>query len=243
MVGGDLETMREDVAWAEARSALSWWLEAGVDVALQEQSRDWLAPHTPNSKSSMVPTPPPNIVQPTQDTLAELQQWLATSVQLPLAGPAAKRILPHGPEQAPVMLISDSLTLEDGAAGKPIGGTAWDLTVRMLAAIGIDAGEAYSASLSCFHSPGARMSAAEREACADIARRHIALAKPKRLLLLGKEPCEALIGKPLTEARGHVHKVEGVRTVVTFHPRFLINHPSNKALAWKDLLLLMEGES
>ena len=46
-----------------------------------------------------------------------------------------------------------------------------DVTVRMLAAIGIDADEAYSASLSCFHSPGARMSPTEREACADIARR------------------------------------------------------------------------
>ena len=237
-MGGDLNS----IGFAEARSALSWWLEAGVDVALQEESRDWLAATAPAANTS-VAAPAPNLVQPTQDTLAELQQWLATSVQLPLAGPAAKRVLPHGPEQAPVMLLSDSLTLEDGAAGKPIGGTAWDLTVRMLAAIGIDADEAYSASLSCFHSPGARMSPAEREACAEIARRHIALAQPKRLLLLGKEPCEALIGKPLTEARGHVHKVEGVRAVVSFHPRFLINHPSNKALAWKDLLLLTEDES
>ena len=237
-MGGDLNS----IGFAEARSALAWWLEAGVDVALQEESRDWLAAPAPAAKTS-VAAPAPNLVQPTQDTLAELQQWLATSVQLPLAGPAAKRVLPHGPEQAPVMLLSDSLTLEDGAAGKPIGGTAWDLTVRMLAAIGIDGDEAYSASLSCFHSPGARMSPAEREACADIARRHIALAQPKRLLLLGKEPCEALIGKPLTEARGHVHKVEGVRAVVSFHPRFLINHPSNTALAWKDLLLLMEDES
>jgi len=239
-VGGDFNMVGADNAWAEARSALSWWLEAGVDAAIQEDSRDWL---TAPAKASAARAAAPNLVQPTQGTLAELQQWLATSVLLPLAGPAAKRIHPHGPEQAPVMLLSDSLTLEDGAAGKPIGGTAWELTVKMLAAIGIDSDDAYSASLSCFHSPGARMSAEEREACAEIARRHIALAQPKRLLLFGKEPSEALLGKPLTEARGHVHKVEGVRTVVTFHPRFLINHPSNKALAWKDLLLLMEDES
>jgi DNA polymerase len=141
------------------------------------------------------------------------------------------------------MLLSDSPALEDAAARQPIGGDAWALTERMLGAIGIPVDNAYSASISCFHAPGARMSAAEREACAEIARRHIALARPKRLLLLGDGPCAALLGKRLVGARGHVHKIEGVRAVATFHPRHLINRPLDKSLAWKDLLLLMEEES
>jgi DNA polymerase len=228
---------------AEARSALGWWLEAGVDIAVQEEPRDWLKPAPSRDRPSPEPTPEPNLLKPSQETLAELQEWLASSVQLPLAGPGAKRVLPHGPEQAPVMLFSDSPALEDAASGQPIGGDAWKLTERMLAAIGIKAEEAYSASLSCFHAPGARMSPADREACAEIAHRHVALGKPKRLLLFGDGPCVALLGKRLVEARGHVHKVEGVRTVATFHPRHLINRPLDKSLAWKDLLLLMEDES
>ena len=56
------------------------------------------------------------------------------------------------------------------------------------------------------------------------------------------EEVTALLGKPAAAARGHVHKIEGVRTVATFHPRFLLDRPSNKALAWRDLLLLMEEE-
>jgi DNA polymerase len=87
------------------------------------------------------------------------------------------------------------------------------------------------------------MSPAEREACAEIARRHIALVQPKRLLLLGDGPSLALLGKPASQARGHVHKVEGVRAVATFHPRQLIKRPLDKSLAWRDLLLLMEDES
>jgi DNA polymerase len=113
----------------------------------------------------------------------------------------------------------------------------------MLAAIRISAEQAYAAPLNCVHVPGAKMSPAEREACAEIARRHIQLARPKRLLLLGDGPAQALLGKPLAQARGHVHKIEGVRAVATFHPRHLINQPSNKSLAWKDLLLLMEDET
>ena len=240
-MGGD----EAAIGLAEARSALAWWLEAGVDVAVQEEPRDWLKPAPARAKAALAPESSlePNLVQPTHDKLVELQQWLASSVQLPLAGPSAKRVLPHGPEDAAIMLLSDTPALEDAAAGQPIGGHAWKLAERMLTAIGIPAEQAYSASLSCFHAPGARMSAAERDACAEIARRHIALAKPKRLLLFGDGPCVALLDKRLVEARGHIHKIEGVRTVATFHPRNLVNRPLDKSLAWKDLLLLMEDES
>jgi DNA polymerase len=232
-----------DIDLAEARSALSWWLQAGVDVALQEEPRNWLKPAPSRAPHPLEPAPQPNLAQPSQETLAELQQWLASSASLPLAGPAAKRVLPHGPENGAVMLLSDAPALEDAAAGQPIGGEAWVLTQRMLAAIRIPAEEAYSASLSCFHAPGARMSEKERQACGDIARQHIRLAKPRRILLLGDGPCMALLGKRLTEARGHAHKIDGVRAVATFHPRQLINQPSKKSMAWRDLLLLMEDES
>lgn len=238
-MGGDIT----DIDLAEARSALSWWLQAGVDVALQEEPRNWLKPTPSRAAPAPEPTPEPNLVQPSQETLAELQQWLASSASLPLAGPAAKRVLPHGPENAAVMLLSDAPALEDAAAGQPIGGEAWVLTQRMLAAIRIPAEEAYSASLSCFHAPGARMSETERQACGDIARQHIRLAKPRRILLLGDGPSMALLGKRLTEARGHAHKIDGVCAVATFHPRQLINQPSKKSMAWRDLLLLTEDES
>jgi uracil-DNA glycosylase len=238
-VGGDLN----EIGIAEARSALAWWLEAGVDVAVQEAPRDWLTPPPPRTEGSTEPAPDANLVQPDHETLSELRQWLASSAHLPMASAAAKRILPQGPEDAAVMLLADSPALEDFAAGQPIGGDAWALTQRMLAAIGIDSDQAYAASLSCFHAPGARMTKADRDACAEIARRHIRLARPRRILLLGDGPCLALLGKRLVEARGHVHKVEGVRAVATFHPRHLINRPLDKSLAWRDLLLLTEDES
>ena len=233
----------QSIGFAEARSALAWWLDAGVDVAVQEEARDWLRPAPPRQPAAPEPPPVANVAAVSHETLADLQQWLASSAQLPLASVTAKRILPHGPENAAIMLLSDSPTLDDAAAGQPIGGESWVLARKMLAAIGIKEDEAYSASLSCIHAPGARMSEKERADCAEVARNHIRVAKPQRLLLLGDGPCLALLGKRLVEARGHVHKVEGVRAVATFHPRQLINQPSNKSLAWKDLLLLMEDET
>ena len=237
-MGGELET----IGIAEARNALAWWLDAGVDVAIQEDPRDWLKP-APAKKAAAAPASVQNVVEPTHETLAALQDWLASSTQLPLASATARRILPHGPEDAAIMLLSEGPVMEDYAAGQPIGGEAWELAKKMLAAIKISPDDAYSASLSCFHSPGARMTKEDREACAEIARKHIALANPKRLLLLGDGPSQALLGKPLAKARGHVHKIEGVRAVATFHPRQLIQNSANKSYAWKDLLLLMEDEA
>ena len=233
----------DSVGIAEARSALSWWLEAGVDAAIQEIPRNWLKPAPLAEPAAPTADPVSNVAPPASETLAELQQWLASSAQIPLASATARRILPHGPEDAAIMLLSDSPALEDFTSGQPIGGDAWALMTRMLGAIGLTADQAYSASLSCFHTPGTRMTEQDRQACADIARRHIALAKPRRLLLLGDGPCLAMLGKRLIQARSHVHKVEGARAIATFHPRHLINRPLDKALAWRDLLLLMEDET
>jgi DNA polymerase len=237
----------ETIGIAEARSALAWWLAAGVDCAIQEEPRNWLKPSprsgTVPAQGLSLPEQTPNLSRPSHETLAELQEWLASSAQLPLASTTARRILPRGPEHAAVMLLSDAPSLEDYAAGQPIGGDAWELAKRMLAAIGIDTDDAYCASLTPIHAPGARLNPRDREDYAEIARNHVRLAKPKRLLLLGDGPSQALLGKPVAQARGHAHKIEGVRAVATFHPRHLIKRALDKRLAWQDLLLLMEDES
>lgn len=238
-VGGD----RIQIDTAQAASALAWWLESGVDVAVQDEPRNWLKPPPGvSAPAGNLRAPSPEAFASALETLELFQTWLSTSPALPMAALGSKRILPSGPENAPVMLIAETPAAEDAAENRPIGGQAWQLVERMLAAIGVEASEAYIANLSCFHAPGARLSRDELAQCAEIARRHIALAKPRRLLLLGDGPSGALLGKPATAARGHVHKVEGVRTIVTFHPRTLIDYPENKRRAWEDLLLLMEDE-
>jgi uracil-DNA glycosylase len=236
-MGGD----HDRLSAAEAASVIGWWLEAGVDVAIQEQPRAWLgAAAAPSPEAQVIEAP--ETIQELPASLDSFRTWLAKTPSLPLAKGSSRRILPVGLEGAEVMLLTDMPAPEDAADGQPIAGQALELAERMLAAIGLSTEQAYFATLSCFHSPGTRLAGDELEACAAIARRHVVLAKPKRLLLLGDTPNRALLGKPLTTARGHVHKVEGVRTVATFHPRFLLDRPSDKALAWRDLLLLMEED-
>ena len=220
---------------AAAKAALQWWIEAGVDVAVSETPRDWL-----KSASALVTPPieaPPAVVH---EDLSAFRHWLSNEAGLPLDRAGARRVLPHGAEGAEVMLLSDIPGIDDGDT--PIGGEAWALMVRMLGAIGMRAEQTYSASLACFSTPGAKLSGSDLDACAAIARKHVALVRPKRLILLGDGPTRALLGEKLPQARGRAHKVEGVRTIATFHPRWLLQRPGDKGLAWRDLLLLMEEE-
>ena len=228
-----------DLSQAEAASVLRWWLESGVDTLVREEARNWLVAPPKQAPSAVEAT----VAAPTlPEDLSTFRHWLAADPAAPLASAKSRPVAPQGAEGQEIMLLAEMPGREEASAGQPIAGDAWELATRMLAAIGLAPEQAYSANLSCFYAPAARLSPKELEDCAVAARRHVALARPKRLLLLGDAPARALTGKSLVEARGHVHKIEGVRTVATFHPRFLLQHPAQKAQAWSDLLLLMEEE-
>lgn len=222
----------------DAMQLLEWWLESGVDTIVDDAPRHWLASPPPLAK--VAPQPPVAIPPPAEipADFETFRRWLAETRDLPLDRPGARRVLPHGAIGAPVMLLADMPGPDDGDL--PIGGEAWELAARMLAAIGIKAQDAYVASLSCMTAPGARLDPDETARCADIARRHIALAAPKRLVLFGDGPSKALLGAPTAKARGKIHNIHGVRSITTFAPSWLLKRPSHKAMAWRDLLLLTE---
>jgi uracil-DNA glycosylase len=234
LMGGD--GIAADVR--EAVSALRWWMETGVDAAVQEAPRNLLdrSPEPQPPEPAAPQDPPRQIPQ----SLDQFRQWLA-GPDAPLASAASRPVMAQGSEGAELMILAGPPQSDELASNHPVGGPPLELLERMLEAIGMT-GNAYLANLACFHSPGKRLTVRQIEECAAVARQHVALVRPKRLLLLGDLPAQALLGKGLVEARGHVHKVEGVRTVATFHPRLLVKRPSNKALAWADLLLLTEDD-
>lgn len=226
---------------AIAASLVGWWLEAGVDVATVEEPRDWLRaverPVPPEPKKA-----PPSLKTPAPTDLAALHSFLANATGLPLERPGAPRILPVGDEEAALMIVADLPGAVEAAEQRPLAGDSWLLAERMLAAIGIAPERAYIAPLACFASEGMRADPQEIARCGEIARDHVRLARPKRLLVFGDASARALTGQPLARARGKIHRVEGVRAVATFHPRWLLQRPSDKALAWRDLQLLMSEE-
>lgn len=57
--------------------------------------------------------------------------------------------------------------------------------------------------------------------------KEIALAKPARMLLLGNVPLKHVANKDkVTLCRGHWYDVKGIRTMVTFHPKYVLRQDS-----------------
>ena len=219
-----------------AANALDWWEEAGVDVIVGETPRDWLDP-----RPKAVPAEPKPAALPA--TLEDFHQWLATSVDVPFASPAAARAAPVGVPASDLMLLVDM----PSAAGGLLSGESGALFDKMLAAIGRGRDSVYLAPLSPIRTPTGAIDEANAARLAEIARHHVGLAAPRALLLFGDICGKALVGAPVAGARARWHEIDTkagpIKTLVTIRPEKLLTQKALKALAWADLQMLREALS
>jgi DNA polymerase len=220
---------------------LGWWQLAGVDVAVDDAPRQWLrAPAAPvAAKIAADPVASPEALPA---TLEALVAWLARPDIFPELGP--HRIAPSGATASGLMLLTDMPDVEDSTAGPLVSGTAGRLFDAMLGAIGRDRASAYLAALAPGRPATGQFEGKLETGLGRIARHHIALVRPRAVLMLGDATIRALTGTGLAQARGSIHHINldggTVPAIATFHPRFLLQQPARKADAWADLRMLME---
>lgn len=219
-----------------AISALDWWREAGVDTFVEDDPRDWLAATAPVRAEPAAP-PPAEAPAALPDDLGAFRRFLLADASIP--GPPAARIDATGDPASGAMLVLDMPEASDRAEGRLLSGEVGQLFDKMLAAMGLSRETAYMAPLSPARSASGRLTPETIAALAPLMRHHVALARPKRLLLLGDAPARALLGLGCVEARGRTHDVDGIPAIVSFHPRLLLQTPARKAAAWADLQLFM----
>lgn len=231
----------DQIDGAETASLIAWWREAGVDTLVAETPFDWLSRAEPVAGPAVHETAP----TPFPATLDAFTAWLAAGDDVPEALWGSSRIGPVGDPASNLMIVADVPEPADAAAGQLYAGEIGRLFDRMLAAIGRDRASVYLVPLASIRPPGGIIDAVARDRLVEIMRHHIALAAPKRLLLMGNAPSRALIGMDLRDARGGIRKVNHARgtvdAVATYPPRFLFERPVAKAEAWKDLLMLIGG--
>jgi len=216
---------------------IDWWHQAGVDCIIDEEPRNWLRPAAPAAVLRAEPAPdaPAN-----PETLAALTEHLMTADFVSLGG---QRLGPAGDAASGLMLIADMPDPGDAEAGEIFSGETGRLFDRMLAAIGRDRASIYLATIAPSR-PAGRIDPATAAALTALALRHIRLAQPRLLLLIGQPACAMLLGESLAAARGRVHRLDhdgaSIAAVATFSPRYLLKQSAAKAEAWKDLRLMLE---
>jgi len=177
-------------------------------------------------------------------TLEELRAAMAAFEHCDLKKGARNLVFSDGIPGAPVMLVGEAPGRDEDRAGKPFVGRAGQLLDKMLAAIdmGRDRAEApvYITNVLPWRPPQNRDPKPEEIAMMKpFLMRHIALAKPQVLVIVGNWSCQALLGKRgITRLRGAWTEAAGVPALPIFHPAYLLRSPEFKREAWADLLSL-----
>jgi uracil-DNA glycosylase len=251
-----------------AASLIRWWRDAGVDVLVDDAPRGWLrnplsasgerdGREAARGRASVSDLPSPGLAPfahplPVREradlppTLPDLLAWLRDSADAPEARWGRKRLLPTGDPSSDLMILIDMPEPGDAEAGRLLSGEVGELFDNMLKAIGRSRETIWLAPFATVRKIG-RFSQAEQARLAEIARHAIGLVAPKRLLIMGEAPAEALIGRGWTAARTGFHILNlgsvQVETVTTYTPGSLNKNTSLKKDAWRTLQLLVKGLS
>lgn len=252
-----------------ARATLEWLVEMGCDEAIAEQplnryalpDRMPAAPPPPagaDTAPQATPSAAPTLSEAV-DPVTEAERAAAGAADLDalrtaLGGyphcdlrlGARSLVFCDGDPRARVMIVGEAPGREEDRAGKPFVGQAGQLLDRMLAAIGLarDADDparaVYITNVLPWRPPSNRdPEPAEVAMMLPFLRRHIELASPDLLILMGNHACNAVLGKRgITRLRGQWHEGFGKPVLPMLHPAYLLRQPAAKREAWADLLEL-----
>jgi len=180
-------------------------------------------------------------------TLDELRAAIAAFDGCTLRDMATNLVYAEGKAAAELLLIGDPPGAPEDRSGAAFAGPAGGYLDRMLASIGLGRGEILLAHLIPWRPPGDRPpSAAELAICLPFLYRLIALAAPRRLLLMGLLAARSLL--PRTAARRRQRgawtdaAIPGLPHTIPALPTFsaaeLMHSPKERRAAWADLRLL-----
>jgi uracil-DNA glycosylase family 4 len=244
-------------------STLNWLVEAGADEAVAGEPVNRLAtkapvapPQAPRPVAAPAPARVPAPLALEGDaiggamaaaaaatSLAELQAALESFDGCALKGTATNTVFADGVAAGRVMLIGEAPGRDEDRTGKPFVGRAGQLLDKMLASIGLDRKtNAYITNVINWRPPDNRdPTPEEAAACLPFLRRHIELADPGVIILLGAVAARHVVGvnDGIMKLRGRWMEYRvGDRMVPlmpTLHPAYLLRQPSHKKLVWRDL--------
>lgn len=151
-----------------------------------------------------------------------------------------------GNPDARLLILGEAPGDEEDRQGRPFVGRAGQLLDRMFGAIGlardaVDAERAlYIVNVLTWRPPGNRdPSADEISVSMPFVSRHIQLADPDLIVLMGNIPCQAALGRRgILRLRGQWTQAFGRPALPMTHPAYLLRNPPAKREAWADLLAI-----
>ena len=151
-------------------------------------------------------------------------------------------VFSDGDISSPLMIVGEGPGQTEDDQGKPFVGEAGKLLNKMLNAIKIERSKIYITNVVNYRPPKNRKPEPEEILrYSEFLKEHISIFDPKILILMGSTAMEALFGNKIkiTKSRGEwkeiVIKNKVFKTIITFHPAYLLRQPDQKKFSWQDL--------
>jgi uracil-DNA glycosylase len=178
----------------------------------------------------------------TAPTLEVLRELLENFDGCALKSTATRLVFADGNPQARIMFVGEAPGREEDIEGLPFVGRSGKLLDRMIAAIGLNRGNAYIANVIPWRPPGNRTpTPQETQICLPFIQRQIELVNPDVLVTLGNPSTQTLLStrEGIMKTRGRWFDYDTgtrvIRAMATFHPAYLLRSPSYKKMSWQDL--------
>lgn len=246
--------------WEAALAALAWQVELGLTDACAEAPVDRFAldaaPVRPAAQvaappllAAVVAADPVAVARSVADRAASLdalREALTAFELCELKRGARNTVFADGNPAARVLILGEAPGRDEDLEGRPFVGRAGQLLDRMFAAIGLSrvspdpATALYITNVMPWRPPGNRdPEPAEIALMRPFVERHIALADPDLIVVMGNTPLLALTGQTgILRARGNWTEALGKPLLPMTHPAYLLRNPIAKREAWADLLAL-----
>jgi uracil-DNA glycosylase family 4 len=170
--------------------------------------------------------------------LAALAGVAAGCTRCRLAEGRTKVVFSSGNPHAELMFVGEGPGADEDRQGLPFVGAAGELLNKIIQAIEKTREEVYIANVVKCRPPGNRDPQPDEVAtCRGYLDKQIALVRPRILVALGRVAAQTLLGNdsPIGRMRGQWFQVQGIPTMVTYHPAALLRNPALKRPTWEDM--------
>ena len=187
------------------------------------------------------PAPGGKLSLPTLDSvLAEIGE---NCTRCKLGKGRTKLVFGTGSPTARLLFVGEAPGEDEDLSGIPFVGKAGQLLSKMIEAMGLSRDTVYICNTVKCRPPNNRNPEPdELSTCEPFLVGQLAAIKPEVIVTLGKVAAQALLRDqtPISRMRGVWREYQGIPTMPTFHPAYLLRSPGEKGKVWSDLQQVMK---
>lgn len=236
------------------KEILEFYKNSGVDEIISDLTRDKNKQMQQNTEPSKQKESNKNsIIEKIHselkniNSLEELRNYTQSFDRCPLKKLAKTTVFSDGTNKSKVMFVGEAPGATEDEKGIPFCGQSGKLLTNIINSMGFPREEAYITNTVFWRPPGNRRPTPEEIAiCRPIVEKHISLAKPKLIILVGSTAVESLLSDSGTmhdlRQKNFEYKnrylEDSISTAVIFHPSYLLRQQQKKKLMWEDVIKL-----